>query len=490
MIRLWDAATGGVLHELAAHQSGAACVALTPDGALVAAGGADGRIHLWDAATGKPKGDLPGHAGGVTALAVGCNGLVLASAGRDGAVYLWDLERRKELKLLRGHTGAVLALAFAPDSRTAASGGEDQTVRLWDVVAGQERSRLRGHAAAVTALAFSPDGATLATGGWGGAVRQWSVADGKPLRQLLDRGGGVRAVAYSPDGRRLVAGGGRALRQWSADTGRPWPVPVPPGGVILSAALAPDGTTLAVGGTDGLIRLWDLATGEERGLLDGHRGPVVALAFGPGGRVLASASTAASVHSHPIPARSGDSGLTPLPAAVAKVADPDRLWDDLAAADPRQALAAVRTLADRPLTTLALLRSRLRPVAPAPAAQVERWIADFLRADPAAQAKADAELLRLGELAEPALARAADAAAGPGRERIENLRARIQAAPPGPETLRGLRAVELLTRIGIPSARALLQVLAGGVPEAAVTAAAAAAAARLAAAEPGDEPAG
>jgi hypothetical protein len=45
--------------------------------------------------------------------------------------------------------------------------------------------------------------------------------------------------------------------------------------------------------------------------------------------------------------------------------------------------------------------------------------------------------------------------------------------------IRGLRAVDLLARIGSPEARAVLEALAGGAPDAAVTDAAAAALARL-----------
>jgi WD40 repeat protein len=127
-----------------------------------------------------------------------------------------------------------------------------------------------------------------------GSVWQWNAADGRPVRQLVGRCGGVRGVAFTPDGKRLLAAGGRSLRQWEATTGRPWPAPAGRAASALAAALAPDGATLAVGGSDGLIRLWDPATGESRGHLEGHGGPVVALAYGPGG-VLASASSAVSV---------------------------------------------------------------------------------------------------------------------------------------------------------------------------------------------------
>jgi WD40 repeat protein len=53
-------------------------------------------------------------------------------------------------------------------------------------------------------------------------------------------------------------------------------------------AFSADGKMLASGGSDKLIFLWDLATGQARGPMEGHRGTVTSLAFAPGGGLLAS----------------------------------------------------------------------------------------------------------------------------------------------------------------------------------------------------------
>ena len=51
------------------------------------------------------------------------------------------------------------------------------------------------------------------------------------------------------------------------------------GGEVLAVAFAPDGRLLASGSSDQTIRLWDPITGAERKLLRGHTGAVRALAF-------------------------------------------------------------------------------------------------------------------------------------------------------------------------------------------------------------------
>jgi WD domain, G-beta repeat len=60
-------------------------------------------------------------------------------------------------------------------------------------------------------------------------------------------------------------------------------------GQVLAVAYAPDGRTLASAGRDGSIRLWDVVAGTERRRLTGHQGRVHLLAFSPDGKVLASA---------------------------------------------------------------------------------------------------------------------------------------------------------------------------------------------------------
>ena len=280
MIRLWDAVTGQVLREFLADHGGAANVALSQDGRLLAAGLADGRVRLWDPETGTIRGELPGHSGGVGCLAFGLGGQVLASGGRDSLIRLWDLSRLKELKKFTGHAGPITAVAFTARGDRLASGGEDTSIRLWETVTGEEKARFRGHGGAVTALGFSPDGQLLASGGWDRSARLWDLSAGK-FSELTGLSGGVRAVMFTPDGRELFIGGGKVVKSWDPVTARPRRPVATLGAAVLAAALTPDGATLAVGGADGLIRLFDAATGMERCHLEGHRGPVVSLDYGP-----------------------------------------------------------------------------------------------------------------------------------------------------------------------------------------------------------------
>ncbi len=58
----------------------------------------------------------------------------------------------------------------------------------------------------------------------------------------------------------------------------------------LSIAFSSDGRTLASGGKDRAIRLWDLRTQKEIGVLKGHTDGLYSIAFNPDGSVLASSA--------------------------------------------------------------------------------------------------------------------------------------------------------------------------------------------------------
>ncbi|GAA2080691.1 hypothetical protein GCM10009780_17780 [Actinomadura alba] len=173
--------------------------------------------------------------------------------------------------------------------------------RMLDVATRPDRAVLFGHDRPVTELVFSPDGSIMATASSDGAVRLWDTASrrqrGAPIA-LSDPGCSVGVnAAFSPDGKVLATSCFTTVRFWDVATHRPLGMPLDTKDAVLAMAFSPDGRTLATPSYEGTIRLWDVATRRQRGdtigrpyRRDGRRA-VNAVAFTPDGKRLATAGS-------------------------------------------------------------------------------------------------------------------------------------------------------------------------------------------------------
>jgi WD40 repeat protein len=144
-------------------------------------------------------------------------------------------------------------------------------------------------------VALAPDGRVL-------AVRS------EPAVPLLDvRTGQVLATlghpqrpslsAFSPDGRLLATATGASRRVWLWDVASRRCLTKLRAFRQAPEALAfhPGGRLLAAGANDGVIRLWDTANLKELAALDWKVGPIRALAFAPDGMTAAAAAPKGTV---------------------------------------------------------------------------------------------------------------------------------------------------------------------------------------------------
>jgi WD40 repeat protein len=455
---LWDADSGKLLHRLPGHDIACRFNCFSPDGRLIASGGHDGFVHLWETATGKerrgclieePKPGEPRPF--VDALAVSADGKRLVALTREGGredphISVWDTGSGQ--RLARREVGASPFSSFTPDSSGIVVRTE-QGLAVQDTLTGKVRVTIPG-LVELLPLAFSPDGKRLAAVCGPVAL---SPA-GKPGRRFLQPGGEATGVCVVS-----VATGAELLR---LETGR-----------VSSLAFSGDGRLLA--SSDGnVVRLWELASGKEvfrrgrHGELPGvpAQAAVASLAFLAGGRRLATGLWDGTVLVW---------DLAPDAAAAGGL---EGLWADLAG-DARRAYRAVHGLAAAPAPAVAYLRDRLRPVPEIEPRRVQRLLADLDSNEFAVREAAEKGLAALGERIEPALRQALEEApSAEVRKRLEALLTAPKAVPP-PETLRSLRAVWVLERVGTPEARRLLEVLARGAPAARLTVEAKAALARL-----------
>jgi hypothetical protein len=291
------------------------------------------------------------------------------------------------------------------------------------------------------------------------------------MRAMRDDDGmeqGASPLVFTPDGKGLAVGEGEMIRVWDLVTGKIVRRFACDSAISGEFAFSPDGRLLAAGGPGDAVWIWNNASTELLARLKGHRGPVHRVAFSSDSKSLVSASEDGTAVVWDVGLAMAASRSQPRVDATEQLLA--GLWAELAADDAARAYAAILKLAETPKLTLRLVRERLRPAADADPNRIAQFIVDLDDPEFQVREKATEALGQFHELVAPALDKAL--AAGPSlepRRRLEGLVQKIQRRQLPADTVRALRAVEVLEAIATPEAGQLLDSLAKGVPEARLT---------------------
>lgn len=261
------------------------------DRRVMITGMVDGSVAVWDLFMGRQQTRQTEHKGAALAVAAGEDGKTGLSGGSDGLVVVWSLDAGVVRASVAdgGTDGAVGAVAVSKDGRMGAAGYGNGTTRIIDLASGKVLKTVKGpKGGAVTTLAFD-EGGMLAAGTDNGTISLIDAKSGKVGRQLT-HGARVTGLAFLPQGRLASAGMDGEGMLWTVRDGKSTGSFKGGMGGLTSLAVSADGGRIVAGTGQGMVTLFDAATGAVVKSYEGHTATINSVAFGRGDAVIHTAS--------------------------------------------------------------------------------------------------------------------------------------------------------------------------------------------------------
>ncbi|NNE90412.1 MAG: hypothetical protein HKN23_02090 [Verrucomicrobiales bacterium] len=205
---IWEISSGKKLAEIGegVHRDILFDAEFSPDGKLLATAGYDRVIRIWNAADGKFVREIAGHNGAVFDLAFSPDGTLLASASADETGKIWRVEDGERLDTLNQPQGEQFRIAFTPNGRFVVGAGADNRIRLWRLLS-KTKPRINpviharfAHEDAINDFAMSRDGKWLVTASSDDSVKLWSLPDLKQRKMFGDQPDLVSVLVFQPKG--------------------------------------------------------------------------------------------------------------------------------------------------------------------------------------------------------------------------------------------------------------------------------------------------
>ncbi|OAQ31835.1 WD40 repeat-like protein [Linnemannia elongata AG-77] len=292
-VAVWDADTGVCVKVMAPYTEGASSVAFLPDGRRLVSGGSDGIIRLWNLETGSLTSILEAHDGAISSALFSPDGRRIASSSSDKTIRIWSASTGTwSLEATcNGHSERVISIAYSPDGQHLASCSEDGTIRTWG--SGGSGPIFRGHTDHVVSVAYSQCGTQLTSCGRDKVLRLWDCRAAVKGAVLFGRTNSITSGMYpystvkrqnsdsdktiQPTRPRPLA---RTFESQSFGTVDTTCFAISSDGVLTASASRNDGTPTII--------VCFGATSENRYTLNGHEKEISSVTFSPNNQSIAS----------------------------------------------------------------------------------------------------------------------------------------------------------------------------------------------------------
>ncbi len=266
---LWDLANAKLAKRAGVGQltDVVRALAFRKDGRFLVVGEGSPRgspgVKILDLQTGQLAASFPDPKDVVSSLGLSPDGKLVAVGGADNLVRVWNLDDKKLQTAMKEHAARVSGVAFSADGKFLATAGADRVLRVWEVGAWKLLATME-QTEAVHAAAFNSDGSLLALAVGGPEDRAIHIRrrDNSQEVRVLDTAQGLPLeILWAAQGNRIyVACSDKTVKVFDANGGLVLNL-TGHGDWVYCVALSPDGTKLASGSADGTVKLWNTADG-------------------------------------------------------------------------------------------------------------------------------------------------------------------------------------------------------------------------------------
>ena len=195
---LWDAATGKLKTRIGGMPERILALAWGAENQLAVAGGVPGRsgeVWLVNPSQPKERKRLANARDCVLAMVASPDGKLLACGGADNLVRCFELPSGKLKWQIEPHADWIMGMAFSPDSQHIATASRDRTAKRIDPANGEIEATFTGHDCTVLSVAFSPDSKETISGDVEGEIRRWDRTGEAKKDSTLKPGGRTEVLA-------------------------------------------------------------------------------------------------------------------------------------------------------------------------------------------------------------------------------------------------------------------------------------------------------
>ncbi len=300
----------------------------SPDSRFLATASQNGNARIWNLADKSLVTSLIGHQGSIYDISFSPDGRYVLTASEDDTARIWDAATGETVTVLHGHTSDVRKARFSTDGVTILTSGYDGTARLWNWRGAASAPAIPDSAGSGS---FLKGGEQIVVGPWGNPARPITIRDSRTgaLVKTLPH---TSELLAAENGSILVTGDYSNVTVWDGDTleerfslpGTGWRLRADDGSLVsanghilalakangefeirndkgdlllegshpqaLPLAISADDRLVATGDRSGVLRIWDISTGEYRSY-EGHKDWIRDAKFTADGKRIITASS-------------------------------------------------------------------------------------------------------------------------------------------------------------------------------------------------------